>query len=238
MVKNSRPEIVVHAAAAYQNPDDWELDVQTNVMGSINLVRALKDLSCLKKIINFQTITCYGSPETTPVNEAHPLLPVSSYGISKVAGEAYMLASDLPVISLRLASVTGPFLSIGPIPTFYSRLKQGKSCFCTDAKRDFLDIQDFLVLMDKVVESGVRTGVFNVASGCNNSIERVYRIVERHLGLESIDVPIVAVGDDDIAELPLDVSSIRNTFNWAPRVSFEETIKKQLGGMTSMVLVQ
>ena len=60
----------------------------------------------------------------------------------------------MPVVSLRLANVTGPRLAIGPIPTFYKRLKEGKGCFCSDTIRDFLDMSDFLALMDKVTAPG------------------------------------------------------------------------------------
>lgn len=228
VVETCRPEVVVHAAAAYKDPNDWETDVETNISGSINLIRALKGLSCLKKIVNLQTITCYGNPEPGLVDETHPLRPVSSYGISKVAGESYMINSDLPVISLRLASVTGPYLFIGPIPTFYNRLKQGRSCFCSDAKRDFLDIKDFLAFFDKVITSDVSRGVYNVASGVSNSILSVYELVADHLGHVNGDVPIVPVADDDIAELPLDVRLAQGTFEWEPNISFEDTIKNQL----------
>ena len=60
------------------------------------------------------------------------------------------MSSGIPVTSLRLANVTGPRLAIGPIPTFYQRLKQGKSCFCSDTKRDFLHMEDFFSVVDVV----------------------------------------------------------------------------------------
>ena len=57
----------------------------------------------------------------------HPTRPFTSYGISKTAGEAYLAISDLPLDSLRLANISGPRLAIGPIPTFYKRLKAGQA---------------------------------------------------------------------------------------------------------------
>ena len=50
-------------------------------------------------------------------------------------------------MSLRLANITGMRLAIGPIPTFYERLRAGQRCFCTDTVQDFLHISDFLALM-------------------------------------------------------------------------------------------
>ena len=97
-----------------------------------------------KRVINFQTALCYGRPSIVPIPVNHPSNPFTSYGISKHSGEAFLLQSNLPVISFRLANICGPRLAIGPLPTFYQRLKEGKKCFCSEAVRDFLDMGDFL----------------------------------------------------------------------------------------------
>ena len=99
----------------------------------------------MEKVINFQTSLCFGRPENLPIPSDHPERPFTSYGISKTAGEMYLLQSGLNVISLRLANITGPRLAIGPIPTFYERLRAGKSCFCSDTKRDFWIWRIFLL---------------------------------------------------------------------------------------------
>ena len=150
------PTHVVHAAAAYKDPDDWREDVATNVLGSINVVSAARAAK-VKRFINLQTALCYGAPGSVPIPVDHPCRPVSSYGISKTAGRSYVAAIRLPFVSLRLASVIGPRLSIGAIPTFYTRLKAGKSVFCTTAVRDFLDMSDFLAFMDLAMKAR-RTG--------------------------------------------------------------------------------
>ena len=49
-----------------------------------------------------------------------------------------------------------PRLSIGPIPTFYERLKDGKKCFCTDSIRDFLDFSDFMDFIDLIFEKNIQ----------------------------------------------------------------------------------
>ena len=138
-----KPTHVIHSAAAYKEPDNWKEDANTNILGSIVIAKA-----CLKynvnKVINFQTALCYGRPAKVPIPVDSATAPFTSYGISKTAGEKYLLNSGLNVISMRLANICGPRLSIGPIPTFYTRLKAGKSCFCSDSVRDFLDMEDFL----------------------------------------------------------------------------------------------
>ena len=72
--------------------------------------------------------------------------PFTSYGISKTAGEQYIINSGIPFISMRLANVVSPRLSIGPIPTFYKRLKNDLRIVFVRIHRDFLDIEDFLIL--------------------------------------------------------------------------------------------
>ena len=133
---NFEPDYVIHSAAAYKDPNDWIEDSKTNILGTINVVKESVE-SEVKRIVNFQTALCYGRPSTIPIPVDHMTNPFTSYGISKTAAEAYLLNAELPTISLRLANICGPRLSIGPIPTFYSRLKAEKNCFCSETVRDF-----------------------------------------------------------------------------------------------------
>ena len=108
------------------------------------------------------------------------------------------MMSDVPVVSLRLANVTGPRLAIGPIPTFYKRLKAGQKCFCSDTVRDFLDMSDFLAIADLSLQEGRPTGVFNVSTGEGHSIKEVFDVVLDYVGATLAEpVPVVAPGADD-----------------------------------------
>ena len=102
-----QPMYVIHSAAAYKDPADWEEDTATNVMGTINVAKAALSVG-VKRLINFQTALCYGRPNHIPIPRSHPLAPFTSYGISKTAGESYLLNSGLDVVSLRLANICGP----------------------------------------------------------------------------------------------------------------------------------
>ena len=222
------PEIVIHSAAAYKDPDDWEEDSATNVMGSIHVAKAAERVG-VRKIINFQTALCYGRPERIPIPPNHPERPFTSYGISKTAGERYLINSGLPVVSLRLANVTGPRLAIGPIPTFYQRLKAGKSCFCSDTRRDFLDMEDFVSIMEIVMKKETPVGVFNVSTGESRSILDVFEAVSSYLGIEPDEPPpVVPPGSDDVPEVVLDPSETEKAMGWKAQVGFEETIRRML----------
>ena len=221
------PSLVIHSAASYNNPRNWREDSLTNIIGSINVAKAAEKVG-VKKIINFQTALCFGKPKQIPIPSDHPLQPFSSYGISKTAGEQYLINSDLPVVSLRLANVTGPRLAIGPIPTFYQRLKAGKPCFCSDSRRDFLDMEDFFSIIDILISSEVSAGVFNVSTGESQSIMDVFNSVSSYLGIESKEPSIVPVGDDDVPELVLCPQETTKILGWKAKVGFEQTIHRML----------
>lgn len=222
-----KPDIVVHAAAAYKDPDDWVEDARTNVIGSAHVAQASKACGA-QRLINFQTALCYGRPKQLPIPIDHPTAPFTSYGITKTAGEQFMLMSGLPTLSLRIANVTGPRLAIGPIPTFYKRLKAGQGCFCSDSSRDFLDMSDFLAFMDLAIQPHAATGTFNIASGEAHSIKEIFDQVTEYLELGKQEVPVVPVGDDDVPVVSLDPSETAKLFGWKAQVSFTETIRRQL----------
>lgn len=222
-----QPDVVIHSAAAYKDPNDWVGDTTTNVIGSANVARAAK-ANKVSRLINFQTALCYGRPQILPIPVTHPTAPFTSYGITKTAGEQFMLLSEVPTLSLRIANVTGPRLAIGPIPTFYKRLKANQNCFCSDTSRDFLDMSDFLSFMDLAIQPNAPTGIYNVSSGEAHSIKEIFDIVCQFLKLGKIDVPITPVLDDDVPLVVLDPKQTNIDFKWESKVSFIETIQRQL----------
>lgn len=223
-----QPSHVIHSAASYKDPNNWREDVKTNISGTIHVIEASRRVG-IEKLIHFQTALCYGRPQKVPIPISHPTKPFTSYGISKTAGESYLMQSDLPVVSLRLANVTGPRLAIGPIPTFYKRLKAGQKCFCSDALRDFLDMQDFFDLMDIIMTPAASSGVFNVSTGEGHRIKDVFDVIVDYLGVELPEpIPVVPVGEDDVPAVVLDPSDTYAELGWTAKFGFEETILRML----------
>lgn len=222
-----RPTLVVHSAAAYKDPLDWAEDTMTNVLGTIHVVKAALQHK-VSRFINLQTALCYGRPGQVPIPISHPTKPFTSYGITKTAGEAYLMQAGLPVASFRLANICGPRLAIGPIPTFYKRLKAGQKCFCSDTVRDFLDMSDFFSLMDSAMAADAPRGVFNVSTGEGRSIKEVFDAVAHYLKMIPPEVPVVPVGSDDVPNVVLDPSATESAFGWKAKITFEETIGRQL----------
>jgi len=222
-----RPTHVIQSAAAYKDPANWAEDAVTNVVGAIHVAKAA-EAHGVRRLVNFQTALTFGLADTVPIPVTAPSRPFTSYGISKTAGEQYMLMCKVPSVSLRLANVTGPRLAIGPIPTFYTRLKAGKPCFCSATKRDFLDMSDFLSVVDIVMADDAPTGVFNVSTGEGKWIKDVFDAVADYLDVRPGDVPIVPLGDDDVAEVVLDPTETERRLGWKAKLDFAETIRRTL----------
>lgn len=223
------PTHVVHGAASYADPGDWQGDLTTNALGTLNVVRASEGAG-VEKLIYLQTALGYGHPDMTPIPTAHPIRPQTSYGISKVAGELYAMGSELTqVYSFRLANVCAPRLSIGPFPTFYKKILAGEPCTISDAERDFLDIDDFLSVLALALrkEEPVKRA-FNISTGVGQSIEDVYLAVQDALNASHQTPTLVPVGDDDVKAVVLDAVETRDYFGWAPKKSFEDVVIRQI----------
>ena len=151
------PDLVIHAAAAYKDPEAWAEDARTNVLGTANVVRAAEQAG-VERLIYFQTALCYGlQPLEQPITLSHPLRPEgSSYAISKTAGEQYVQLSGLDWISFRLANAYGPRNLSGPLPTFYQRLTSGRGVFVMDTRRDFIFVDDLVDCVMRAVDGSGR----------------------------------------------------------------------------------
>ena len=222
------PTHVIHSAAAYKDPTDWLEDTRTNIEGTINVIAAAKAFDT-KRMIHFHTALGYGRPDKVPIPVTAPMRPFTSYGISKQAGEDYLALSGLPFVSFRLANVSGPRLAIGPIPTFYKRLKAGQKCFCSRTVRDFIDMEDFLALVDLAMPETAPTGIFNVSTGTGHTVKEIFDLVVDHLGV-TLDGPVDEIdpGPDDVPAVVLDPSHTIARFGWTPRHGFRETIRRML----------
>ena len=89
-------------------------------------IEAARDAQAVKRLVNFQTALCYGRPETCRSRSIIRCGRSPATAFPRPPASSTWRVSDLPFVSLRLANVTGPRLAIGPIPTFYKRLKAGQ----------------------------------------------------------------------------------------------------------------
>jgi UDP-glucose 4-epimerase len=205
LIGDFRPDVVIHTAASYKDPDDWQGDALTNCVGSANVARACKDHK-VGRLIYFQTALCYGTkPLEQPITLDHPLNPVnSSYAISKTAGEHYIQLSGVDWITFRLANIVGPRNVSGPLPIFFDRLSQGKRCFVTEARRDFVFVRDLARTVVKAA-GGTGSGTYHFSSGRDVAIKDLYDAVVRAMQLNDYPEPeIRSLAPDDAPTILLD----------------------------------
>lgn len=226
-----KPEILVHAAAAYKNPDDWYEDVQSNALGTVNVVQVAKEHG-VKRIIYFQTALCYGlKPLEQPITLTHPLFSGgypggSSYAISKTSGEQYVELSGLDFVSFRLANAYGPRNISGPLPTFFQRLTTNKACFCMDTRRDFIYIQDLVDVVERAVEGMGNRGYYHIATGSDFSIKELYDATIKALNMpEKANVEVKPRNPDDVYTILIDPSKTEADFKWKAATKLEDGVR-------------
>jgi UDP-glucose 4-epimerase len=208
-----KPQLVVHCAASYKDPQKWHVDTDVNVAGAINVASVAKWHDC--PIVYFQTV----------------LPPISSYAISKIAGEQYLRLSGQPLTVYRLASVYGPRNLSGPIPTFYRRIKAGETCYAVkDTTRDFVFIDDLVEFV--VGAESFLSATLDMRSGIETAIADLPQMIGEAMG----EKPTVVLRDraaDDVAAYQMngsplssavDISrGIAHTVRWYEQHGVEQT---------------
>lgn len=226
------PSIVIHAAASYKCPADWHGDIATNIVGMANLVQSSIKHQ-IDKFIYLQTSLCYGlDPISLPVKIGDPYFNGSYYGgssyaISKTAAELYLSLSGLNFISFRLANVYGPRNFSGPIPIFYANLKNNIKSRVYKTKRDFIFVSDVVNCIIKSLKTETFDSYFNISTGLDIEISEIYLLLEKELG-KSNDYDLFNKGGDDTSTILLDSSKTKEVFDWEPKTSLKEGIRKTL----------
>lgn len=227
IVGDFRPDVIVHTAASYKDPDDWYNDTLTNCVGGANLIHAAKAHN-VGRFIYFQTALCYGvNPREQPITLAHPRDPAnSSYAISKTAAEDYLQISGLDYVTFRLANVIGPRNVSGPLPIFFQRLASGKPCFVTKARRDFVFVGDLARYAVKAAD-GVGHGAYHFSSGSDVAIIELYDEVVKAMKINDYPEPEMReLAPDDAPSILLDPTRTFSDFGDIEFTALEETVKR------------
>jgi UDP-glucose 4-epimerase len=226
-----RPDLVIHAAASYKDPENWIEDARTNVEGTANVMKASKAVG-VKRVIYFQTALCYGLvPLEQPITLKHPIRSTgSSYAISKTAGEQYVDLGGIDYISFRLANAYGPRNLSGPLPTFYHRLTNNKPCFVMDTRRDFIYIDDLVACVMKAIDGAGRKGAYHISSGSDYSIKELFDATVKALAIK-LDKPVEVRPrqPDDTYTILLDPSETNKDFGWKVTTPLETGVSKAIG---------
>lgn len=220
-----KPDVLVHTAASYKDPHNWYGDNMTNCVGGALLIQAAKKHE-VKRFVYFQTSLCYGlKPQHQPIRLDHPKNPAnSSYAISKTTTEDYLTISGLDYVTFRLANVIGPRNVSGPLPIFFNRLKNGKRCFVTTARRDFVFVKDLANVVVRSID-GAGHGAYHFSSGTDVAIQELYDAVVSAMGITPYPDPEVRpLGVDEAPSILLDPSRTFSDFGAIAFTPLRETV--------------
>lgn len=223
-----KPDVVLHAAASYKDPENFIGDSLTNVAGTAITVKNSKRVGT-KRIVYLQTALCYGDPLEQPITLNHPIRPEkSSYAISKTGGEYYIKLGDIDYVTFRLANAYGPRNLSGPLPTFYSRLTSGKKCFVTDSRRDFVFVNDMVDVIEMAL-NGKGKGEYHLSTGKDFSIKELFDYTISALGIKlEEDIEVKPLGPDDVFTILLDPSRTKQDFGTIPAFPLKEGIRQTI----------
>ncbi len=182
---------VVYHLAAQSNVmgsvSDVDYCFSTNVVGTYNVLRAASRHG-VRRVIFSSSREVYGEPIGLPVDEGDPLLPVNSYGASKLAGEAYCRAFrhvfGLQTIVLRFANVYGPRDTGRVIPLWIEQAAAGETLPVYGGKQliDFVWIDDSVEALIRAAQIDGALPPINIASGTGTKIVDLARRIARLTG--------------------------------------------------------
>lgn len=209
-------------------------DVQSNLIGALNLCRAMIDAGKRRLVFFSSGGTVYGNPEQLPVPEAHALHPISSYGVVKVAIENYLLMfeqfGNFDPLIVRPSNPYGPRQSTaglqGVIAAFLGKARTGEEVqIWGDGKivRDYLHIDDLLAFVVTAATCQL-TGAVNVGSGVGYNLNQIVDAVRDVTGA-TLPVKYAPARKYDVAEIVLDISRATTEFNWHPKIDLATGIR-------------
>lgn len=239
VIKKIQPNEIYNFAGSFSN--NYEFDYLNNVIVTKNIFESIisnKILQC-KVLINGSAAE-YGYIKNyiQPINELHPLYPISLYGLTKVyqtfLAKTYCALKDIQVYITRPFNVIGYGISenlfIGHL------INQIKQHLYTKEKiilgnleneRDYIDIFDLLSAYERIMNRGTPGECYNIGSG--KSI-KIYDLLIIFFEVFDLKMNIVEINKNlpqkyDIPKIVADISKI-NKLNWEPKISLKDSVEK------------
>ena len=210
--------------------------VETNVMGTLNVLMAARDMG-VRRVIHTSTSEVYGTAQYTPIDEKHPLQGQSPYAASKIGAdkivESFYRSFDLPVVTLRPFNTYGPRQSArAVIPTIISQALSGEVIRLGSLTpvRDLNYVSDTVAGFIQVAENPRAIGeVINVGSGKAVSIgdlaEKILAIVGGKKQIVTEDSRVRPEASE-VMELLCDHGKAKTLLGWQPQVSLEAGLEQ------------
>ena len=204
-------DLVNHHAAQIDvrvSVTDPQYDAQVNLLGLLNLLEGARETGTGRFVLVSSGGVVYGEPEERPTPESAPKLPLSPYGVTKLASELYLnyyrAVHGMSYVALRYGNVFGPRQDphgeAGVVAIFCNRLLSGTPLTVFgdgEQTRDYVFVKDIvganMTVSDLELGEGSGTGphglpgldavAFNVGTGQGTSVNRLADILEDVSGL-------------------------------------------------------
>lgn len=234
--KSGKFDIVVHLAAQVDvetsvlHPAE---DANTNVMGLIKML-TLSQKYGVKKFIFASSAAVYGTRDDVPLAEQGDKLPLSPYGLNKLAGEEYCRVWSelygLNTLAFRFSNVYGPKQGRsgegGVISIFMQRCIEEQDITINGdggQTRDFIYVED---IADAIYRSSSTdlSGVYNLSTNQETSLNELAAYLSEFKPLKSVKHGPARTGD--IYRSVLDNSRIKRDLDWVPLYGVQEGLQK------------
>jgi UDP-glucose 4-epimerase len=232
-------EVVVHLAACtgvQPSIEDPRLDCETNVLGTLNCLQAARDAGCRSFVL-----ASSGAPlgeQSPPIHEQKVPRPLSPYGASKLAGEAYCQAFHgsygLPTIALRFGNVYGPRSARkqSVVAKFIKCALSGEvlHIYGDGAQtRDFIYVDDLVEAVIGAASSGLGGEVFQIATHRETTVvelaDRLVAILGEKTGRRP-ELKHTAPLAGEIRRNFSDISKARQLLGWQPRTDLVQGLSR------------
>lgn len=213
--------------------------VMTNVVGTSTLLElAVKNE--IEKFIIFSSCGVYGDKKKDiPMDENHPLIPVTPYAATKLGAEkiaySFYRYYKLPVVILRPFNIFGPYQSAKKmIPLFITRLLRNLPIYLNyqgKQTRDWLYIDDLLDAIEMMLNAPrkkVAGEVFNIASGKAINVATIASMILQKLKKDDNLSKISAIANPEPFESSADIKKIGRVVGWSPRFTFSEGLDRTI----------
>ncbi|KAA8922029.1 NAD-dependent epimerase/dehydratase family protein [Thermoplasma sp.] len=244
-------DLVVHLAAdsdVRNGSNDPTIDLRSNVVGTVNVLEMMRK-NDVKDLLFASSSTIYGEAKITPTPENYgPLMPISSYGASKLSAEAFISSYShyygMNAKIFRFANIVGKNSTHGVIFDFINKLKRNSSELevlgdGTQAK-SYMHVTDCIESMFYVHEKVNGTDVFNLGNDDVTNVDTIARYVIEAMGLK--DTRIVHRGGymgrgwpGDVKYARMDVKKLKET-GWKNRYNSDEAVRVAIEEIKKQIL--
>jgi UDP-glucose 4-epimerase len=232
-------EIVFHQAGQPGVRKSWgqEFGVYSrlNVDATQRLLEAVRASRSVRRLVYASSSSIYGDATTFPTHESDPPLPISPYGVTKLAGEhlvrLYAHALGVETVSLRYFTVYGPRQrpDMGFSRFIHAALSGDEIEIFGDGEqiRDFTHVDDVVAANLAAATGEMANGsVFNVAGGSSISVNAVLALLETIHG-EPLRVTYREAADGDASRTGASTAAITAALGWNATVPLEVGLRAQ-----------